>query len=77
MLQLADSPILMPKPDGAFAEEVTLAMPIIHRANQPGPSAWGQAVLAALQRGSPRRHRLTRKKGSRKVLAAPLRYGTW
>jgi mannosyl-3-phosphoglycerate phosphatase family protein len=49
MLQLVDRPVLMPKPDGSFAKEVTSQMPDIHRAKQPGPTGWGLALLQALR----------------------------
>jgi mannosyl-3-phosphoglycerate phosphatase len=48
MLQLVDRPILMPKPDGSFAQEVTSQMPDIARAQQPGSEGWGSALLQAL-----------------------------
>ncbi len=40
MLQLVDQPILMPKPDGSFAKEVTTRMPDVVRARQSGPEGW-------------------------------------
>jgi mannosyl-3-phosphoglycerate phosphatase len=49
MLRLVDRPILMPKPDGRFAEEVLHAMPRIARARHPGAAGWGEAVLHALR----------------------------
>ena len=49
MLQLVDRPILMPKPDGSFAKEVTSHMPDIRRAKQPGSAGWGRALLQALR----------------------------
>jgi len=49
MLRLVDRPILMPKPDGHFAEEVLHAMPRIARAHQPGAAGWGEAVLHAVR----------------------------
>lgn len=49
MLQLVDRPILMPRPDGSFAKEVTSRMPDIFRAQQPGSAGWGLALLRALR----------------------------
>jgi mannosyl-3-phosphoglycerate phosphatase len=49
MFRLVDRPILIPKPDGSFAAEVTQAMPRIARAKEPGSSGWGGAILQALQ----------------------------
>ncbi len=49
MLQLVDRPVLMPKPDGSFAKEVTSHMPDILRAKKPGSRGWGLAVLQALR----------------------------
>jgi len=49
MLRVVDRPILMPKPDGSFDDEVTAALPHIRRFTEPGPVGWGRAVLAALQ----------------------------
>jgi mannosyl-3-phosphoglycerate phosphatase len=50
MLQLVDRPILMPKPDGSFAKEVTTRIPDIWRAKRPGSAGWGLALLQALRR---------------------------
>lgn len=49
MLQLVDRPILMPKPDGSFAKEVTAQIPDIDRAKQAGSMGWGGALLQALR----------------------------
>lgn len=49
MLQVVDRPILMPKPDGSFDDEVTAALPHILRSKEPGPAGWGRAVLAAIR----------------------------
>jgi mannosyl-3-phosphoglycerate phosphatase len=48
MLQLVDLPILMPKPNGSFAKEVTAKIPHVGRAKQPGSAGWGHALLQAL-----------------------------
>ena len=50
MFRLVDRPILIPRPDGTFATEVTQAMPRISRAKDPGASGWGAAILQVLQR---------------------------
>jgi mannosyl-3-phosphoglycerate phosphatase family protein len=55
MLQLVDRPILMPKPDGSFAREVTARMPDIRRAKQPGSAGWAVALLQALRGNELRR----------------------
>jgi mannosyl-3-phosphoglycerate phosphatase len=49
MFRLVDRPILVPRPDGSFAAEVTALMPHIARAKKPGASGWGAAILHALQ----------------------------
>lgn len=49
MLQLVDRPILMPRPDGSFAKEITTKMPGIRRAKTPGAVGWGLALLQALR----------------------------
>lgn len=54
MFRLVDRPILIPKPDGSFAPEVTRAMPRIARAKVPGPEGWAAALLQALPGRSPR-----------------------
>jgi mannosyl-3-phosphoglycerate phosphatase len=50
MFRLVDRPILIPRPDGTLASEVTQAMPRILRAKDPGASGWGAAILQVLQR---------------------------
>ena len=52
MFRLVDRPILIPKPDGSFASEVTQAMPRIRRAKKPGPEGWAAAVQEALRERS-------------------------
>jgi mannosyl-3-phosphoglycerate phosphatase len=49
MLQLVDHPILMPKPDGSFANEVLAHVPKIFRAKTSGSTGWNQALLGALR----------------------------
>jgi len=49
MLRLVDRPILIPRMDGTFDQEVITAMPGIARANKPGPQGWGASLLRALQ----------------------------
>ena len=49
MFRLVDRPILIPKPDGSFASEVTQAMPRIRRAKESGPEGWATAVLEVLR----------------------------
>ena len=49
MLQLADSPILMPRPDGTFDQEITARIPEIARASNTPSQGWGLAVLRALR----------------------------
>jgi mannosyl-3-phosphoglycerate phosphatase len=48
MLQLVDLPILMPKPDGSFAKEITTKIADIARAKQAGAAGWAHALLQAL-----------------------------
>jgi hypothetical protein len=49
MLQLADSPILMPLLDGSFDKEITARIPAIARATKTASQGWGPAVLRALR----------------------------
>lgn len=49
MLRLVDRPILIPKSDGSFDEDVTNAIPRIARASKPGPPGWCASLLKALQ----------------------------
>src|SRR5262249_31147373 len=49
MLRLVDRPILIPKPDGTFDEDVTKAIPKLARARKPGPPGWSTSLLKALQ----------------------------
>jgi mannosyl-3-phosphoglycerate phosphatase len=49
MLRLVDRPILIPKPDGSFDNDVTKAIPRIARASKPGPHGWSVSLLRALQ----------------------------
>lgn len=49
MFRLVDKPILIPKPDGSLASDVTQAMPRIRRAKKSGPEGWAAAVLDTLR----------------------------
>jgi predicted mannosyl-3-phosphoglycerate phosphatase (HAD superfamily) len=49
MLRLVDRPILIPRLDGTFDENVIKAMPGMARANKPGPQGWSGSLLRALQ----------------------------
>lgn len=49
MLQLADSPILMPLLDGSFDQEITSRIPSITHASKTASQGWGPAVLRALR----------------------------
>jgi mannosyl-3-phosphoglycerate phosphatase len=53
MLRLVDRPILIPRPDGTYAQEVLARMPGITRAPSPGPAGWSTAVLRALDSSPP------------------------
>jgi mannosyl-3-phosphoglycerate phosphatase len=53
MFRLVDRPILIPKPDGSFAAEITNAMPHIARAKAPGSEGWAAAILYELRRRGP------------------------
>lgn len=46
MLQAADQPILIPKPDGSYAD---LTLPNLIRAPHPGPRGWQDALSSYLQ----------------------------
>jgi mannosyl-3-phosphoglycerate phosphatase len=48
MLSAVDRAILVPRPDGAFDQEVLSQLPGVRRANAPGPEGWNAAVLGLL-----------------------------
>jgi mannosyl-3-phosphoglycerate phosphatase family protein len=48
MLQAADRPIVIPRPDGRPHPDLAAALPEAEVAPEPGPSGWSRAVLAVL-----------------------------
>lgn len=48
MLAAVDRAVLVPKPDGAFDQEVVTQLPDVKRAAAPGPAGWNAAVLELL-----------------------------
>ena len=61
MLQLADSPILMPLLDGSFDKEITARIPSIARASKTASQGWGAAVFRALRVSKKPAHRAEHK----------------
>ncbi|HJY86973.1 MAG TPA: HAD-IIB family hydrolase [Candidatus Acidoferrales bacterium] len=51
LLAAVDQAVLLPRPDGSFAEEVVRQLPHVGRGSAPGPSGWNQAVLRILAAG--------------------------
>jgi mannosyl-3-phosphoglycerate phosphatase len=76
MLQLVDRPVLMPKSNGSFDQEVSEAMPTIRRAGGPGPAGWGCAVLDAVRRSAANKRRPESGKVLSKATDDALQYGT-
>jgi mannosyl-3-phosphoglycerate phosphatase family protein len=48
MLQAADRPVIVPRPDGSWSETLLAELPQARRAPFPGPRGWNEAVLAEL-----------------------------
>jgi mannosyl-3-phosphoglycerate phosphatase len=48
MLAAVDRAVLVPRPDGAFDQEVVNQLPDVKRAAAPGPAGWNTAVLELL-----------------------------
>jgi mannosyl-3-phosphoglycerate phosphatase len=48
LLTAVDQAVLLPRPDGSFAEEVLTRLPHVGRGSAPGPSGWNEAVLRIL-----------------------------
>lgn len=72
MFRLVDHPILIPKPDGSFAPEITQAMPRISRAKAPGPEGWAAALLHALPGRAPNGQGHRARASNSKTRPAPL-----
>jgi mannosyl-3-phosphoglycerate phosphatase len=49
MLQEANTPVLIPKPNGSYDRAVSRSLRDLVRARQPGPEGWNQAVLQILR----------------------------
>jgi hypothetical protein len=48
MLQAADRPIVVPRPDGRPHPVIAAALEAAEVAPEPGPAGWNRAVLAVL-----------------------------